>query len=78
MDMKIKITTIIRSCHHVIIGHLLADPPPSPSSDDVLYEQPLTGAQSQNDCRFIQRRGVGCQFLDLRRFPSHSAQKLKK
>ena len=28
-------------CHHVIICHLLAYPPPSPSSDDVIYEQPL-------------------------------------
>ena len=28
-------------CHHVITCHLLAEPP-SPSSDDVIYEQPLT------------------------------------
>ena len=28
-------------CHQVITCHLLADPPPSPSSDDVIYEQPL-------------------------------------
>ena len=27
-------------CHHIITCHLLADPP-SPSSDDVIYEQPL-------------------------------------
>ena len=27
--------------YHVIIRHLLAYPPPSPSSDDVIYEQPL-------------------------------------
>ena len=30
--------------HHVIIRHLLAYPsPPSPSGDDVIYEQPLIG-----------------------------------
>ena len=29
-------------CHHFIIRHLLAYPPPSPSGDDVIYEQPLT------------------------------------
>ena len=27
-------------CHHIITCHLLADPT-SPSSDDVIYEQPL-------------------------------------
>ena len=29
-------------CHHVITCHLLFDPPaPSPSGDDIIYEQPL-------------------------------------
>ena len=31
--------------HHVLIRHLLADPPPS-SGDDVIYEQPLREASS--------------------------------
>ena len=31
--------------HHVIIRHLLADPP-SPSGDDVIYEQSLREASS--------------------------------
>ena len=34
------------SCHHVITCHLLANPSPSPSSDDVIYEQPLTKGTS--------------------------------
>ena len=32
-------------CHHVIPCHLLANPPPFPSSDDVIYEQPLIAKQ---------------------------------
>ena len=49
--------------HHVIICHLLAYPPPSPSVDDVIYEQPLNSL----DCldrlvgRCNQGRLGGCR-----------------